>query len=197
MSIDRSGFALPNLDLPLDPAPYFEAVPDRAMAKGMFLNAMVVEVEARGRKLDEPKSYIRFKDYPMREFMELAVECARVMDPGASLRRGLFDLGHSAYLTFKESMVGKVMFAFAGDDPARVLRLANRAYAATLTLGSVELVEEEDTAGVIRFTDIYNFIDCYQLGVAQGLLEATGHRGTIKFRGVSLSEGYALLEWGD
>jgi uncharacterized protein (TIGR02265 family) len=195
MSIDKSGYSPPDLDAPLDVEAHHRMVPEGATIKGMFIDDMLKQVQRRGLPPPSERRFIGFKDYPLCDFIDVGVSCARALHPRHSERRSLFELGRNAFPLFRETMVGRAMFAMAGSDPAAIVRLTERAYRSTTNFGKVRLLEVEDGASLTHYKDMPNFVDSYHVGIAQGVLDAVGVQGGARIRTISASEIYLLLEW--
>jgi len=197
----REGFSLPDFSAPLDVKRQIALVPDRAQVKGMFLTSMVEEVRRKGGIRDgSPLAahgpWRGFKDYPLREMMEVAVLAAAALYPKEPVREGLRRLGQLAYPTLFRSLVGRVIFAALGSDVAAVVRAASKGYAVSLTVGRAVIVDVRETWGIVRLVDIYNFPDCYQVGVFEGALGMYVRAPEVLYRPVSPTEGDIFARWG-
>jgi hypothetical protein len=56
--------------------------------------------------------------------------------------------------------------------------LASKAYAISLTPGSARLVRSSNNRTVLELREVWNFADCYQVGVMEGAMAAFRVEGT-------------------
>ena len=196
---DRSLYLDPDWDAPLDVDAHLAAVPPAAMTKGMFFSRILDDYRERYITAPTSERYVGFKDYPLRDWMELAVSAARDLWPQKPLREGLRRVGQRAYVTFTASFIGRVLFGVLGNNFESVVRISPRAYELALTLARAEVIEAGagSSAGssILWLRNVYNFIDCYHVGVVEGAVRACNRSGRVRLRPVSLSEAYFLLEW--
>lgn len=178
----------------LDVEAQIAAMPETCTSKGMFMKALHDQVEALGVELP-PKRYAGFSNYPLADNMRLCVMAAEKLHPQRPLRYGLYHLGQQAYPVFVKSTVGKVMRAVAGSSFQRALEMAGRAYEHSMKPGSVEVKQDGDHRAEIRLRDIWNFADCYQVGVFVGALEAFGGYGEARVRCITRCDVDLELTW--
>jgi uncharacterized protein (TIGR02265 family) len=187
-------FRTPNMMGALDLAALEADVPPEAMTRGMFFADVAEALKKRG--LPAPaKSYNSFGYYPQREFIMYAGNAARTIFPEETPREALRRLGQLAYPTFKETMIGKVMFGVLGSDLGSIMKLVPKGYAAVLSHGRAEYIEGSATHCHIRLTDIYTFLDSYQVGVFEGAIIACNRQGDVKLRLDSPTCGEFWVEW--
>src|SRR4051794_36533122 len=102
-------FSLPDFEAPLDLEQRIARARPTSTVKGMFLHSIVEHAtQVSGRPMRRGP-YVRFKNYPFREWLETSVECARIAHPRVPVREGLRRLGQLAYPTFVDSTLGKVL----------------------------------------------------------------------------------------
>jgi uncharacterized protein (TIGR02265 family) len=189
------GFELPDWDAPFDPQLYFDIVPLDATAKGMFLQALADEAERLGKTFELPRRYYAFHNYPLQECMELTLEAAKLIHPDASLREALRRLGRLSYRTFADSMIGRAVFGIAGGDVGRILSLASKGASVASTVGKIEVASQGESSATLRVSEIYVFAECFNVGIAEGVLEVCGREGYVAQRMTSLTEGEFLVRW--
>ncbi|MEM7604702.1 MAG: DUF2378 family protein, partial [Myxococcota bacterium] len=125
MNLDN--FVTPDMsDVGFRPQEYLAQAPSSATMKGVLFNDLAKLV---GREQLGPSArprYIAFKDYPLREWMEVLLYASREAFPRQPKREALHRLGLRAYEAFGASRIGKVMFAMAGRDLRALYGMAPR-----------------------------------------------------------------------
>ena len=116
-------------------------VPPTATVKGMFLERPIAEAQRLCGRRPVPGEYVPFRDYPITEHIRVLAACAAAAWPDVPLREGIRRLGRGAFLTFLESLAGRVVFAAAGRNFDAALGLTTRAYGLTGPVGTVRVVE--------------------------------------------------------
>jgi uncharacterized protein (TIGR02265 family) len=193
--VDTTGFTAPDFAGPLDVAAHLDACPADVGAKGMFFNDGIEHVVAQGKQPPSTRKYVAFKSYPNRELIQLLADCAQRAYPDVPLREGLRRLGRSAYPTLASSMVGRVVFGVLGKDIVSIFRIAAKGYEIALTAGKARVVEVDAHGARVRFDDIYNFLECYQVGVFEGAILTCDRRGEVKLKLDTPFSGELLATW--
>lgn len=175
------GFREPDFHAPLDVDAALSAC-SGVTVKGLLISDVAAEVTRAGKSLAEAQSWIPFKDYPIQELMRVEVEAAQLLHPSEPLRSALRQLAWTTYPNFVETMIGRAIFAVAGRDFGAAVRLSPRAYAATSNRGEVQVLNLEHGWARVQFTDQFNFVDCYQVGVFEGGMTAFGAEGKVLVR---------------
>lgn len=157
-------------------------VPPNATVKGMFLKGFLDSLDREGVPRPTSDRFIPFKDYPLTRFMSLLLEQTQILWPNRSPRESLRELGRYAFPTFAESMVGRVAFAVAGNDWAHALSLTDVAYRHSLNPATTRLVDVTEKSATLEFRDVWNFCDCYQVGVFEGAMDYYDVKGTVTLR---------------
>lgn len=188
------GFRHPDMSGSLDLTTIEAAIPQDAMTRGMFFADIADALRKRGLPPPE-KPYNAFGNYAQRDFILFAGTAARTIHPDCTQREALRRLGQSAYPTFKQNILGKVMFGVLGNDVGAIMKLVPKGYAATLTHGRAEYVEGGPGFAHIKLTDIHTFLDSYQVGLFEGTLLACEKRGSVKVRYSSPTSGEFYVEW--
>ncbi len=189
------GFVVPDMNAPLDVGAYLAACPADAKIKGMFVNDLLAHVAQAGGAPITNKRYVIFKDYPMREYIELAPQAAERAYPTLSMREGLRRIGRSAYPTLADTMIGKVIFGVLGKDLEAVMRLSTRGYAVSQSPGAAEVLEVVPGRARVRLTNLSAFVDSFQLGVFEGAILACGRTGEVRARVESIATAEILATW--
>lgn len=128
------------------------------------------------------RRWVAWSGYPLREFMHLAVNAARLATPDVPLGDGLRRIGWTAYPSFASTMAGRVVMYAFGEDIEAVLETAGRAYAVSLPGSNVTSERIEARHFRIAMRQVHSFADTYQLGVVEGALRARGLRPTLMIR---------------
>jgi uncharacterized protein (TIGR02265 family) len=194
-------FESPDFSTDVDPRPYLDRVPLNARAKGMFFHDLVKAAERVATRLSPAirakaeQRYVSFKDYPLRDHMELSAALAGPLYPGVPTREGMRRLGCLAYPAFAESMVGRVVFGVLGHDLDRVLEIAPKGIELSLSRGRA--VSRRVGHAHFRFEmhDIFGYLDSYWVGVVQGPIVSAGKKPDIRIHLETPSDGVMDIRW--
>lgn len=189
------GFARPNDALRFDPRPHLDGVPDEQALRGLFFNSVIDMADSHGVTLAGARRYVDFKHYPIREWMELCLEAARLCYPQLPLRGGLRRLGQLAYPCFASSMVGRVIFGILGDDTPRIMSILSKGYDVSVTGINMIILACDEHSVRARFEKTYGFIDSFQVGVFEGVLDVCKRPGEVYVRVDSVCEGEIFARW--
>ncbi len=189
------GFSLPDWSAPIDTEAFFRICPEDATAKGMFLQAMRSEVERHGKTLSLTGKIHAFKDYPMRQVMEIILETAELAFGQLPQRDGIRHVTRLSYTTFANTMVGRAVFGIVGRSAGRILDLSPKAVAYASSVGRVVATEVDENARMLRISDVYPFSEPFSIGIIEGVLIACGRRGFVAQRLLSLIEGEFFVSW--
>ncbi|HTV24062.1 MAG TPA: DUF2378 family protein [Polyangiaceae bacterium] len=167
--------------------------PLEKQTKGMFFEA----VTRAGRNLGvvREQRYVSFRDYSLRDFMQLVAEYARARYPGIPVRDALRRVGSEAYAALMSSVAGRVLFALTGGDVQTALRLAPEAYRHSLSHCAVSVRVDQRRQVVLEFRDVWNFPDCYQVGVVEGACRAFGVDARVRTLVHSACDVDMLVRW--
>jgi len=175
---------------------FIQATPSRATVKGMYVESFLGSVVREGLARPTDRRFVSFKDYSLREFMDLLLRSTAELYPTRPPREGLRMLGRMAYPTLADSTVGKILFAIAGRDWKAALPLSRRAYEISLNPGKAELIDLTEKSAVMCLRDVWNFPDSYQVGIYEGAMECYLIHGTVTARPCSrLCDVDLLLTW--
>lgn len=187
-----AGYAPPDLTRPLDVDAWLRALPATATCKGLVAESVLDAVP--GKKLTDVK-FAPFRDYPMRDILELKLAAARVLRPDAPLREGLAVVGQSLFPKFVSTLLGRVMYGVFGGKVSSILRVANKSYQQTQSAGRVETIIVSPTSVCLHFTNCWTFLDSYHVGVLQGTLAACNVEGVVDVKMMTETEGSLRAEW--
>jgi uncharacterized protein (TIGR02265 family) len=192
----HTGFVSPTFNHPIDAEQYVRLVPESATIKGMFFSGLLDALGAERSTLPQGRMrYVAFKDYPLVDQVRLIPQVAATLYPNLKLREAIRRIGHSIYPAFATSLVGKVLFAAVGKDAAALLQAGAKAYHLSSNVGKVELLELRNGFAQLNMRDMYNFIDCYQVGILEGALSVIGLQPTVRLQLDSLTSGVFELRW--
>ena len=178
---------------PLDVEARVAAVPAAATAKGMFFEPLAQAVRPHGVAC-EPR-YVAFRDYPLRDFMRLLASCASVHHRALPTREAMRQLGREAFSTLMGSVAGRVIFTFALGDARSALRLAPEGYKLSLSHCTARTRLNAPEQVVLELRDVWNFPECYQVGVIEGGCMAFGPPPRIRTRVLSACDVDLLIRW--
>jgi uncharacterized protein (TIGR02265 family) len=196
MTRPDDGFALPDWQAPLDAGRLIALAPEEGRVKGLFYQDLVSRAGAQGPLPGARPKYQAFMDYPLREWMALAVAFAQRVHPGETLRSGLRLVGRGAFPLLSSTLLGKTIFGFAGRNFGAVLDVASRGYAVSMTPGTVTVVERGEGRARVELRQIWNFPDAYQVGVFEGTASAMGLTGEVRIRSISPCDVDFAVRWG-
>lgn len=188
-------FQPPDFRQPLNVEALLAATPATATVKGMYPQRLVELMAQQGTVEREPRRYVAFKDYPMRELMQRVVDAARVLHPKLTLREGIRELGRLVFPTLQASIAGRVLFSFAGKSYESALKRVTQGYALSQNPGSAQLVSLGTREAIVELRGVWNFPDCYQIGVHEGALAWYDHTGRIDVRVHSPCDVDLRIRW--
>jgi uncharacterized protein (TIGR02265 family) len=171
-------------------------VPKYATVKGMYIKGFLESLDREGITRPTQDRFIAFRDYPLTLFMSLLLGTTQEVWPDRSPRESLRAFGRFAFPTFASSMVGRVIFAVAGRDWKHALTLTDKAYSHSLNPATTRLVEVTGNSATLEFRDVWNFCDCYQLGVFEGAMAHYEVNGSVTLRAYPRPcDADLLLRW--
>lgn len=189
-------FAAPDFDAPLVVDDYVQRVPAYATIKGMFLtNLLGIATSAQAPLQQRASQYFAFRDYPLVEQVRLIPEIAYALFPNVSLRRGILQLGQLVCPAFASSLLGRVLFSAVGTDLSMLIRAGSKAYSISSNVGRLEILERAECSARISMRDMFDYVDCYQIGILQGALMMLGYQPTIGLRLESQTSAEIRLNW--
>jgi uncharacterized protein (TIGR02265 family) len=182
-----------DLQAPLDVEARIAETPLTATVKGMFMEPLARSARQAGVAC-EPR-YLAFREYPLRDFMRLLASCARTRYPSTPIRDAFRHLGREAFPALMSSVAGRVIFTFARGDARGALRLAPEGYKHSLSHCSVRNRLSTPEQVVLELRAVWNFPECYHVGVVEGGCLAFGPQPKVKTRVLSPCAVDMLVRW--
>lgn len=173
---------------------HIERTPEKNTVKGMYVGGIWEALDSRGVTTPMPRIQ-KFKDYPLRDYMELLLDSALTLFPTHSPKDGLRALGRLAIPTFASSIVGGVIMSSVGSSWSMALKCVSKGYEVSLKPGKATPVNTGPNTAVLELRDVWNFGDSYQAGVVEGLMEWCDIRGTVTAQVLSPSSCDLHIQW--
>lgn len=167
--------------------------PLEKQTKGRFFEQ--IARDAREVGVIRQPHYVSVRDYPLRDFMQLVADYAPLRYPGVPIREAFRRVGSQAFPRLMNSAAGRVLFVLARRDIRAALRLAPEAYKHNLSHCSVSQTFEAPRQTILEFRDVWNFPDCYHVGVIEGVCRAFGVEGVVRTRVRSACDVDMLVRW--
>jgi uncharacterized protein (TIGR02265 family) len=186
---------------PLDLRAHLDAVPSHGEVRGMYFVALLEACKrlapsakaSLARWLD--RRFVAFRSYSLRDYLELSHEVATALYPRVPPREALRRLGWQAYPTFASSMVGRVVMGVFGSDLERIFAAAPRAYELSVKPGRAESHRMGAAHYRVLLSEIYNFVDSYQVGVLEGAIRHADLRPDVDILSISPIEALLDVRW--
>jgi uncharacterized protein (TIGR02265 family) len=188
-----SEFAEVDLRGPIDLEARIASTPTAATAKGMFFEQLAASARSLG--VDCEPRYVAFRGYPLRDFMRLLASCAQARFPALPPREAFRQLGREAFSALMGSVAGRVIFTFALGDAQGALRLAPEGYKHSLSHCSVRTRVNTPEQVVLELRGVWNYPECYHVGVIEGGCAAFGPRPHVRTRVLSPCDVDMLIRW--
>jgi uncharacterized protein (TIGR02265 family) len=190
-------FGEPAWNEPIDFAARVAATPKDAAVRGMFLALLVRSLSPEVASKRVVRRYIPFKNYPMREYIELlelsSINARPRLPPAEHVRR----LGHTVYPNYAASLTGMAIFAVAGRSFRRVLELSPAAYRIASEEADVKIVSITDGKALIELRNLWNLPDLHQVGVFEGAMHVCNAQGMIRTQVLSHSDVDLEITWSE
>ena len=180
--IEHSG---PKLTHEVDVERYLRACPPDATTQGTFFKflreAIEKEFGADPRLLTglQNTDWVAFRKYPLREFMQLSVNAARIAHGQEAISEGLRRIGWLAFPSFAATMAGRVVLFAFGERLEDIISALPKAYSVAVPGTVVETEELGSRLYRITMRNVYNFVDTYHLGVLEGAVLKLGYQPRI------------------
>ncbi|MDB4986145.1 MAG: hypothetical protein JWN04_1323 [Myxococcaceae bacterium] len=171
------------------------ATPAKVQVRGMFLQLLVQSLAPELAARHETRRYVAFKNYPMREYIELlALGCASssARKPPAERVR---ELGFMVYPNYAATMTGMAIFAVAGHDFRRVLELCPAAYRIATEDATVTIRSIEDGHALIELRNLWNLPDLHQVGIFEGAMKVCRAVGKVGVRAYTFGDADLEISW--
>jgi len=190
-------FVEPDWDDPIDFQARLAAIPAQAVVRGMFLQLLQQNVR---RDLPAPlrdRRYLAFKNYPMREYVELLAACCAERSARAPIAQHLRELGRSVYPSYAQTITGTAIFAVAGHSYRRVIELCPTAYRVSVERARVSVRSIADGHAVVELRELWNFPDLHQVGIFEGAMSVCNVSGTIRVEPIDFGSANFEITWRD
>ena len=174
---------------------WISETPAENTVKGMYVAGLLQTLETVGVVPPKRERLQAFKDYSLREYMDLLLDSALTIYPNSTVHNGLRSLGRLVIPTFATSIIGKVIMATASRSWDLSLKCVSRGYAASLKPGKCTVAEMTSGSALLQLRDIWNFGDSYQVGVIDGMMEWCRIQGKITPTVISRSSVDLAIEW--
>jgi uncharacterized protein (TIGR02265 family) len=188
-------FTAPDWTVSVDFETRMAAIPARATARGMFFQFLIQAMGAGAPAEAIGRRYVAFKNYPVREYVELIrLGCASRpvrVSPAEYVRR----LGRSVYPNYAKTLTGTAIFAVAGHSYRRVVELCPAAYRVGMEPGTITVRSISDGHAVVELRELYNLPDLHQVGIWEGAMDVCNVKGEIKVNTIDFGSVDFELDW--
>lgn len=164
------------------------------MVRGMFLQLLVDAIGPTNMAKRPMKRYSAFKNYPLREYVELLAFASAHMRKKAAadcVRR----LGWRVYPNYAKTITGTAIFAVAGHDFHRMIEVSPTAYQVSLSPAEIRVVTLEAQYALIELRNLYNIPDFHQVGIWEGAMQTCGVQGQIKTEAIDFGAVNFEIHW--
>jgi hypothetical protein len=97
--------------------------------------------------------------------------------------------------TLQASIAGRVIFSFAGNSYESALKRVAQGYSLSQNPGSAHLVQISKGEAIVELRGVWNFPDCYQIGVHEGALAWYERDGRVDVRVHSACDADLRIRW--
>lgn len=101
-------------------------------------------------RVGAPARFFPFNSYPHRDLYKLHAVTANLLVPEGPLEQGRREVGRMLYPIYRESLLGRTMSAFAGDEPKTLLRILCESYRLSVKGNEHQISIDEGTSAVWR-----------------------------------------------
>lgn len=157
-------------EMPFEPQLWLDGVPENCSTRGMFFQNIADALDARGCDPIDGR-WVAFKRYSFRDYYDLQLKAARRFCPGEPVAHGLYELGHVVYPNFVSTMVGRAIFAVAGMNMEKLIKVSPRAFEAANSHGKCVVHETTPNSAHWTLDGIWDFHP-FSIGIARGAFDA-------------------------
>lgn len=182
-------FTAPPFDAPIALEAYVRDCPPEATTLGTFFQYVYASLGVRSRSDIEAaceglttRRWVAFKQYPLRDFIRLAHNTARLAHSAVSRGEGLRRLGRMAYPAFASTMAGRVVLFAFGDKLEDVLDAGPKSYRLALPRARVTVQRLGERHYAYEMRDTFCFPETYHCGVIEGCIKAYGFEPDVRLR---------------
>jgi serine/threonine-protein kinase len=198
----RGSLRAPDFTAPVDLQAHLDLLPPDATGKGMFFSRLL-EIGAPARPALElfvlagvrQRRYVAFGDYPMSDYLKLAVTVAREVHRGAPLGEALRRLGRSTPETMMASHIGRTLFGVLGLDAESVVLAAGKAYQIAANFGALTVERDGPDRFLLHARGLPFFLETFQVGAFEALLAYCKVRGRVRIATEGLADAIFELTW--
>lgn len=188
-------FKDPEWDAPLDVEREIESMPADAQIRGMFILPMVAELRRLPLgSVAMRDRYLPFEFYPLREHARLLIDGCKQLFPKQPIRLGLRKLGRGAPMAFTTSTLGRVVLQSVEGVVAVASALA-KGYELSLKPGRAQVEVVGPRGLIVRFDEIYYFLDSHHVGAFEGAAKHAGERARVRVLRHGHGSASLLVEW--
>jgi uncharacterized protein (TIGR02265 family) len=173
-------------------------VPAQGLVKGWLFQSAIDNAARNGVTLATERRYMGFKDYPVREYLQLLGQAAVRVRADRPALETLRLLGRGVYENFGQSLFGKVILTGlgSGHSGARTgLKLITHVYKMTSNHAIARFHEPSDEIAVIELEDVWSFPDTYHVGILEGAARGFGGHVSASVEPRSLSSAVLTFKW--
>jgi len=172
--------------------------PTDGVVKGWLCQSIIENAKRHGVDLVLERRYFGFKDYPIREYLELLAQAAVMVRRDEPAWQTLRVLGQGVYTSFSQSLFGKVITAGLGKnhEGARTgLRLVAHIYKRTSNHAVAEVIEPAEDVAIVELSHVWSFPDAYHVGIFEGAARGFGGDVKVDIEKSTLSEASLKFQW--
>lgn len=175
---------------------HIDRTPKDHTVKGMYVGGILETLKAHKVRC-ELTTVQAFKDYPLRDYMELLLDSALTLYPRQAPSEGLRELGRLAIPTFAKSIVGGVLMGTVGRNWEFALKCVAKGYEVSLRPGKCTVTAASSGRATLQLRSVWNFGTSYQVGVIEGLMEWCRVSGQITATALSDCDVDLGLSWDE
>jgi uncharacterized protein (TIGR02265 family) len=173
---------------------HIDQTPKDHIVKGMYVGGILDTLKAH--KVSRPMTSVQaFKDYPLRDYMELLLDSALTLYPRQGAAEGLRNLGRLAIPTFANSIIGGVVMGTVGRSWDLALKCVAKGYEVSLRPGKCLVSPLGPGHVIVQLRSVWNFGTSYQVGVIEGLMQWCHVSGRITPTALSRCNVDLKVEW--
>ncbi len=133
--------------------------PPQMQARGVFFAGVGRVVTKRAgpaawqetlARVGAPARFFPFNYYPHRDLYKVHVVTANLLVPEGPLDAGMLEVGRLLYPIYRESLLGRTMNAFAGNEPKTLLRILCESYRISVSGNEHQISFDEGTEAIWR-----------------------------------------------
>jgi uncharacterized protein (TIGR02265 family) len=185
----------PDWSAPIDFESRLAAVTADATVRGMFLQLLQQSMGGEAGAAVRERRYVAFKNYPMREYVELLALSCKQLGRGYAHGECVRRLGRMVYPRYAATVTGTAIFAAAGRNFRRVLELSPLAYRVSTPTAQVSILSIENGRALVALRRLWNLPDLHQVGIFEGAMEVCGVVGSVLVERYSLCDVDLEVRW--